>query len=78
MVGYWGLGWGIGFGWEVGWQHTSPSIDSSTPIISSSEARTMRLDECDWDSISTFRPSWGSSQGFGLGCLGLGEASSTF
>ena len=34
----------------------TPSIDSSTPIISSSDVSTMRLDECEMDSISTFRP----------------------
>ena len=32
------------------------AIDSSTPVISSSEFSTMRLEECDMDSISTLRP----------------------
>jgi len=47
---------GKGAGPQLGLRHTSPSIDSSTPIISSSDVRMMRLDECDSDSISTFRP----------------------
>ena len=34
----------------------TPSIDSSTPVISSSEFRIMRLEECEMDSISTLRP----------------------
>ena len=29
----------------------TPSIDSSTPVISSSEFRIMRLEECEMDSI---------------------------
>eukprot|EP00964_Phaeocystis_antarctica_P051935 scaffold30357_cov52-Phaeocystis_antarctica.AAC.4 len=37
----------------------TPSIDSSTPIISSSGVSTMRLEECEMDSISTFRPGSG-------------------